>query len=313
MRTSVAALHLTLRQLQIFCCVAERGSTTGAAEAIALSQSATSAAVNELERLLGLSLFDRVGKRLLLNDNGRSLLPQARSLLDGAAAIQRWANEGESPFGALRIGASTTIGNYLLPRILAGFRRDLPLTVESTWDVHVRIANSAAIVAAVAAFELDFGLIEGPCQDPNLDVRPWLEDELVVVAAAGDPILPARGRVSLNALGEATWLLRETGSGTREIVNQLLIPHLHQLKSGIEFGDSEAIKRAAAGGLGITCLSRAVVQDFLDTGALVAPATELPRLARRLLIVMHRQKQPTRALDRLLAYLQTLAQAAPGG
>src|SRR5215470_2421213 len=105
-------LHLTLRQLQIFSCVAERGSTSGAAEIVALSQSATSAAINELERMLELSLFDRVGKRLLLNDNGRSLLPQARALLDGAETIQRWAREGESLLGAMRIGASTTIGNY---------------------------------------------------------------------------------------------------------------------------------------------------------------------------------------------------------
>jgi DNA-binding transcriptional LysR family regulator len=125
----------------------------------------------------------------------------------------------------------------------------------------------------------------------------------VVVAAAGDPILPRRGRASLAALREATWLLREPGSCTREIVSQLLIPHLHQLKAGIEFGNSEAIKRAAASGLGITCLSRAVVRDFLDTSALVAPRTELPRLSRRLLLVVHRRKQRTRGMERLLAYL----------
>ena len=118
----MSALRLTLRQLQIFRCVAESGSTAAAAASIALSQSATSAAINELERVLELQLFDRIGKRLQLNDNGRALLPQALAVLDGAGWIERWALDRESHVGTLRIGASTTIGNYLLPQVLAGFR-----------------------------------------------------------------------------------------------------------------------------------------------------------------------------------------------
>jgi DNA-binding transcriptional LysR family regulator len=111
----MSTLRLTLRQLQIFRVVAESGSTAAAAATIALSQSATSAAINELERVLELQLFDRIGKRLQLNDNGRMLLPQALALLDGAGWIERWALDRESHIGTLRIGASTTVGNYLLP------------------------------------------------------------------------------------------------------------------------------------------------------------------------------------------------------
>ena len=113
--------------------------------------------------------------------------------------------------------------------------------------------------------------------------------------------------ISLHALRQATWLLRETGSGTREIINQLLIPHLHHLRPGIEFGNSEAIKRAAASGLGITCLSRYVVEDFLKSGVLVAPLTELPRLTRRFYLVMHEQKKRTRGLELLLSHLQGIS------
>src|SRR5882672_6325283 len=105
-------LRLTLRQLQIFVAVAGSGSTTAAAGEIALSQSATSSAVNELERLLSLRLFDRAGKRLLLNDNGRALLPQAQALLDGASNIERMAHDAGPQLQALRIGTSTTIGSY---------------------------------------------------------------------------------------------------------------------------------------------------------------------------------------------------------
>jgi DNA-binding transcriptional LysR family regulator len=307
-------MRLTLRQLQIFRTVAECGSTAAAAAAISLSQSATSACINELERLLELQLFDRVGKRLQLNDNGRALFPQALALLDGADSIERWALDREFQIGTLRIGASTTIGNYLLPGILSEFRNGLPEAKRLTWQVQVSVANTTAIAAQVAAFELDLGLIEGPCHQAELTVQPWLEDELVVVAARGDAILsPARKRpISSEALGKATWLLRETGSGTREIVSQLLIPHLNHLRPGIEFSNSEAIKRAAARGLGIACLSRCVVEDMLASGELVAPPTELPRLARRLYIITHERKTRTRGLASLIEFLTNVARRGAG-
>ncbi|MGH8322827.1 MAG: LysR substrate-binding domain-containing protein, partial [Steroidobacteraceae bacterium] len=182
------------------------------------------------------------------------------------------------------------------------------------WNVQVAIANTSVIAGQVAAFELDLGLIEGPCHEPDLTVQPWLEDELVVVAAAGDPIVPrVRNRpISLAALSRATWLLREPGSGTHEIINQLLIPYLHHLRPGIEFGNPEAIKRAAAAGLGITCLSRCVVEDLLKSGVLVAPLTALPHLTRRFYLVMHERKKRTRGLDLLIRYLEGVrAQPAP--
>ena len=117
-------MRLTLRQLHIFLAVADAGSTSAAATAISLSQSATSAALNELESVLAARLFDRVGKRLMLNDNGRLLLPQARQLCDGAAGIERqFAGDGPGAPASLRIGASTTIGIYLLPAILVRARQ----------------------------------------------------------------------------------------------------------------------------------------------------------------------------------------------
>ena len=305
----MSAPRLTLRQLQIFRAVAETGSTAAAANQVALSQSAASAAIIELERLLELPLFDRIGKRLQLNENGRAVLPQALALLDGAGGLERWARDRDSQVGLLRIGASTTIGNYLLPGILAEFQRTLTGAHRGPLQVQVVIANTAAITAQVAAFHLDLGLIEGPCHEPELTVQPWLEDELLVVAAASDPILPRRSSrpVSLAALRQATWLLREEGSGTREMIDQLLIPHLHQLRSGIEFGNSEAIKRATASGLGISCLSRYVVQDFLASGLLVTPSSQLPRLTRRFHLVLHALKWRTHGLDRLIAHLSGMS------
>ncbi len=300
----MSQLKLSLRQLQIFVAVVEHGSTSAAADAIALSQSATSAALNELERALGMSLFDRVSKRLLLNHNGRTLLPQALSLLDAAISIERWAADEQLQTGGLRIGASTTIGNYLLPDMLASFRATLPVAVQEHWQAQVMIENTAAISQKLVNFELDVGLIEGYCHESELLVHPWLEDELVVVAAVNSPLVQQNQVVSLDALREAVWLLRESGSGTRENINEALLPHLHHLQRGIEFGDSEAIKRATARGLGISCLSRFVVVDMLADQKLCVVPTPLPKFTRRFYIVLHKQKKITRGLNRLLEFLQ---------
>src|SRR6201991_3807938 len=123
-------MRLTLRQLLIFTAIADTGTTTAAGMRLALSQSATSGALNELENLLGARLFDRVGKRLLLNDNGRTLLPQARAALDVASGIESAFSVGTQTAAVppinLRIAASTTIGNYLLPGLIASFRETFP-------------------------------------------------------------------------------------------------------------------------------------------------------------------------------------------
>lgn len=303
----MSKLRLTLRQLRIFAAVADCNSTSGAADKVSLSQSATSAGLIELERMLGLKLFDRVGKKLQLNDNGRSLLPRALSLLDSAEEMERWARSGADQIGQLRIGASTTIGNYLLPRLLAAFRNGLQKAARDDWDIKVVVANTAAVIAQVAAFEIDFGLIEGPCHEKQIEVRPWLEDELVFVAAPGFLSAGRRRRLSVAELSRSgPWLLREPGSGTRESIDRLLGPHIHLLRAGIEFGNSEAIKRAAASGLGIACLSRYVVQDLLKSRELQEIPTELPRLTRQLHLVVHERKHRSNGMERLIAYLRAM-------
>jgi DNA-binding transcriptional LysR family regulator len=300
-------LRLTLRQLQIFVAVARSGSTTAASAEIALSQSATSSAVNELERLLSLRLFDRSGKRLLLNDNGRTLLPQALALLDGAANIERMSHDGSAQAQSLRIGASTTIGNYVLPKLLSQYLVTRPQESALGWKSKVTIANTEVICDAVAEFELDIGLIEGPCHRSALAVTPWLQDELVVVAGTPSPTAPIAQRdigsekLSLKALRDMVWLLREPGSGTRDTTDQLLLPHLRAYRRSMELGSSEAIKSAVAEGLGVACLSHWVVSDWLASGRVYRIATTIPRMTRQCYLVVHRDKQITPALRNFIA------------
>ncbi len=281
-------MRLSLRQLKIFLAIYDFGSTTAAANAIALSQSATSAALNELEELLNIQLFDRMGKRLIINDNGRLLLPQARHVLDAAATIeQQFETPDASTAIGLHIGASTTIGIYLLPGILASFSAQ-----QSRAIPRVMIANTADVASAVANFTVDIGLIEGPCHEPDLHVEPWIVDELIVVCGPNHPLIAGRshGKVPLKALRETGWLLREAGSGTREAMEKVLVPHLHYLRSAGEFSNSEAIKHAAAAGLGVACLSRVVVADLMEIGRLVELHTTLPALQRYFYLVHRKRK-----------------------
>lgn len=292
-------MKITLRQLLIFTAVAETGSTTAAGDRLALSQSATSGALSELETILGTRLFDRIGKRLHLNDNGRTLLRRARTVIDGAGEIERefgvGAGSGNGALPAdLRISASTTIGNYLLPDLIAGYRQLHP---KARFDVQVGNTREASLW--VARLEVDIGLVEGSVQDRDVRAEPWIVDELVVVRG-NDFALRSRGgekRMSVSELREAPWLLREPGSGTREAVEHVLLPHLHQLREGMQFGGTEAIKQAAAAGLGLTCLSRYAVQDLLTLGKLRIVETTLPRLARRFYLIRHEQKRLTPTLQ----------------
>lgn len=287
-------MHITLRQLEVFTEVLKSGSTTQASMVLALSQSAVSAALSDLETQLSVRLFDRVGKRLVVNEHGRLLYPKAMALLEQASEIEQLF-KGES--GALRIAASSTIGNYILPPMMAAYRRDFPVT-----PLELHVGNSHDVISAVAEFNADLGLIEGPCHMPELTTQSWLEDELVVFAAPDHPLL--REPITLARLAEAPWILRETGSGTREVVEHLLLSHLPHFDLVMELGNSEAIKHAVRYGIGISCLSRRVIEEQLSNGTLVEVPLPGINLHRSLYLIHHRQKHISKALARFLSYCQ---------
>ncbi|MDF2784578.1 MAG: transcriptional regulator [Pantoea eucrina] len=285
-------MHITLRQIEVFTEVLKSGSTTQASQVLSLSQSAVSAALADLENQLGVQLFDRVGKRLVLNEHGRLLYPRAVGLLEQAGEIEQLFREDS---GAIRLFASSTIGNYLLPGMIAAYRRDFP-----GLPLELSVGNSQDAIQAVADFRVDIGLIEGPCHEPDIISTPWLEDELVVFAAPDSALL--QQPVTLASLAAAPWILRERGSGTREIVDYQLLSHLPQFQLGMELGNSEAIKHAVRHGMGISCLSRRVIADLLEAGTLAEVEVPLPRLTRTLYRIHHRQKHLSNALNRFLAY-----------
>ena len=275
-------MHFTLRQLEIFTAVARHGSVSGAALAVSLSQSAASTALAELERQSGQLLFDRVGKSLRLNEQGKNLLPKAVELLDRAAEIDDLL-QGHEAIGNLTVGATLTIGNYLATLIVAEFLHRHPKS-----RLRLEVRNTANLLHALASHEVDLGLVEGDCRHPELEVVPWVDDELAVFCSPAHPL--AGKKAGLKRLLAEPWILRESGSGTRQTFNFAFRHHLSELQVRLELEHTEAIKRAVESGLGLGCISRLALRDAFRRGSLVevmAPALDLRRTFN---LVWHRDK-----------------------
>lgn len=290
-------MRFTLRQLEIFVAVAQTGSASRAAERLALSQSATSTALSELEKAYSQVLFDRVGKSLRLNDTGQWLLSRATEMLDRAQELEE-SLSSQTAMGPLKLGASLTIGNYLATLFVADF---LKRHAESR--VQLAVHNSSDIVASVARFELDLGLVEGDIQHPDVIAEPWLRDELVVFAAPDHP-LAARKNLSRADVLEYDWILREPGSGTRSTVEHAFGSDRQRLRVRLELEHTEAIKRAVEAGLGLGCISRLALRDAFRRGSLVPLSVGDLDLRRNFYLVRHRHKYVSGGLATLIEHIR---------
>lgn len=286
-------MRYTLRQLQVFLATARHENVSRAAEALAMSQSAASGSLKELEQQFDVQLFDRLGKRLQLSELGRQLRPQAEKLLAQAQSFED-ALGGAEGAGSLRIGATLTIGNYLAVPMIAAFRARFPQA-----DVSLQVANTQTIARQVADFELDLGMIEGELNHPQLETLHWREDELQVFAAPGHP-LAGRSRVTDGQLLEQQWIVREQGSGTRQAFDRAMHGILADLNISMELQHTEAIKRAVEAGLGVGCLSKISLHEAFERGSLVPLNVSHRDFTRQLNLIMHREKFHATALEQWL-------------
>jgi DNA-binding transcriptional LysR family regulator len=290
-------MAITLRQLEIFEKVAKCEHVTQASSQLFITQSAVSMSISELERLAGAPLFERHGKRLLLNDRGRSILPDAEEVIRRAKEIEQFLGDsvGE-PRGTLNVGASTTIGNYILPSIVAEFSREYPKA-----KVLLTIGNAQQIENSLENGDLDIGLIEGIAHSNVLDTAAWKNDELVVVVGKSHPWAVDKSATA-DLLQSAPWIMREKGSGTREVFEAAMASENMGFSISLELGHTEAIKKAAEAGLGVGCLSRIAVKRELEHGWLVEIKCPLD-LRRTLLIQTRKSGFKTRLLHRFLLLL----------
>ena len=286
-------MRYSLRQLEVFLATARYENVTRAAQSLAMSQSAASGALKELEEQFGVLLFDRKGKRLQLSELGNQLRPQAENLLDQARAFEQ-ALAGDDVVGRLKIGATLTIGNYLAVGMIADFRQRYPAA-----DVALSVANTQSIAQRVADFDLDMGLIEGEIHHPDLETLHWRDDELAVFAAP-DHRLTRAGALVDDDLLSLPWIVREPGSGTRQTFNRAMHGILTDLHIAMELQHTEAIKRAVEAGLGVGCLSRISLQEAFERGSLVPLAVPGRNFQRELYIITHRKKYRGAALQQWL-------------
>ncbi len=275
-------MKFSLRQLEVFVAIARSENVSLAAGRLALSQSAASSALVELERAYACPLFDRIGKRLHLNSSGRGLLPLAEALLGQARAVDDYLGGGRP--GPLAVGATLTIGNYLATLIVVDYMRRYPDA-----PVSLQVANSETVVGRLLQGECDFGLVEGEVAHPALQVEPWLADELVVFCAPGHP-LAGHGAVDSATLAGEPWVLREPGSGTRGQFDRSIGSRLPAFRLGLELEHTEAIKRAVESGLGLGCLSRLALREAFRRGSLVELPTPQFDLRRHFYFVSHRSR-----------------------
>ncbi len=292
-------MRITLKQLAVFVAVAQHGTVTRAANELNLTQSATSMALSDFEGQLDCLLFDRIGKRLQLNDLGRKLLPHAINTVAHANELEAIARGHGDKVGSLKIGASLTVGNYLMPPLIASFMGEHPQC-----QLSLEIANTSQIIQALEQFELDIGFIEGFCHAPNLEVIPWQSDELVIFTAPSHPLAQKQLTQALTEadFSEAQWILREAGSGTREIFDNAVVgrlPHIHVL---LELGHTEAIQRVVASGLGVGCASRLSLDEAIQNNTLQILQTPFLNLNRQLFVLIHQQKYRTYGVESFIKF-----------
>lgn len=283
-------MRYSLRQLEVFLAAAHFENITRAAEHLSMSQSAASSSLRDLEQQFDIQLFDRVGKRLQLNELGRVLRPKAEALLDRAQAFERDLSQHQD-LGLLKVGATLTIGNYLAVEMMASFMSD-----HEGADVQLKVANTEAIARMVENYELDIGLIEGELQHPDLDVIQWREDDLAVFCAPSHP-WANKTELSDEDLLEAQWVVREPGSGTRQAFDRAMQGLLGDLHLRHELQHTEAIKRAVEAGLGIGCLSEIALRDAFKRGSLVPLSVPQRNFHRRFYIILHKQKYRGPGID----------------
>jgi DNA-binding transcriptional LysR family regulator len=294
---------VNLHQLRIFHTVARLGSFSRAAEELKISQPSVSIQVGDLERSLGVELFEQLGKRIYLSEAGRVLEDYAQRILtlvneaSTAVAEVRGVHRGR-----VMIGATNIPGTYLLPWVLLHFQERYPQIT-----VSLEISTARRISERVLRNELDLGVVGWEISAQNLVARRFFEDEIVLVVASNHR-LASGGSISLANLRDERVILRERGSGTREAVDAALRDAGVSLTPVMELGSSEAVKEAVAAGLGVSFLSRLAVAVDVSAGRLSIVPVDGVTIKQPFVVISHRDKRVSQVMQ---AIIDLLHEAAP--
>ncbi len=297
--TRAALGHTTLAHLRAFCVVVERGGISAAAEVLDSSQPAVSLHVRALEQHFGVALLERLPRGVRPTTAGQVVYQRAAEMLQALDALEaEVAALHGLRGGRLALGASTTVANYVLPPLLGRFKDRYPAV-----RVSLEVENTALIAAQVASRRYTLGFLEGPVPAAHvaaLQIAPFREDVLVLVVA-GDGPLAGRPSVTLAELATLPFLMREPGSGTRQVLEAALHAAGATVQVHLELGHTEAIKTAVALGLGVSVLSRGAVARECQVGKLWALEVEGLQLGRTYTAIVPRGARPAPAEQAFLA------------
>ncbi|KRE54256.1 LysR family transcriptional regulator [Paenibacillus sp. Soil522] len=291
---------MIIEALRVFVAVTEQRHFSRAADLLNISQPGVSLHIRNLENELGAKLLHRSPKQVRLTEAGDVMYQKAKQILSlYEEAKQDIQMLQDKVTGAIQIGASFTIGEYVLPKRLAEFAAQYPLVA-----MQVTIGNTEEIVQAVRSNELDVGLIEGETNATDLVITPYMKDEMILIAPSASPLTTERF-VDTEMLQNQVWVLRESGSGTRAFSDQFMRDAGLTLKRSYIFNSSQSVKEAVVSGLGIALLSRWIVRRELESGELNELRLNKERFERNFSIIHHKEGAATMAVNMFIQRLLT--------
>lgn len=290
---------MDVRDLQVFLSVANHLNFTRAGEEVHLSQPSVSVRIRQLEHDLGSKLFEQLGKKVVLTEAGQLLIPYATRVIAAMDDARHAIDELKGlERGSLRIGASTTAGMYLIPRAIAQFKQRYPKI-----EVHLAVKDTQQIEEGVIRNEFDFGFVGGHLVGDEVDVLPWLTDQIVLIAAPKHA-LTRKKSVKTHDLRKERFILREPGSATRAAILSHFQKSDLEIDTVMEMENPESVKTAVQSALGIAFISKFAVETELKAKSLVVVRVQGLDIHRELKIVYRKDKHLGRAAQTFIRMAQ---------
>jgi len=294
---------INLEALKVFLAVAEHGSFSEAGRQLHLSQPAVSQSIQGLERHLGSQLFIRQGRAAQLTESGQALVPMARELINSAQRLEQsmFSLQGEVA-GEMSVGCSTASGKYLLPGMIARFRREYPHV-----RINVIVSSRDSIISKLLAGDVALGVSSKLIDHPDLEYRDFFKDDVILIVPAGHRWAQYR-KIYPDDLLDEPIILREEVAGTREVMMDGLQAHditSDMLNVAMVLGNAEAIEMAVEEELGIAYVSRLAAARGIALGRVVEVAVEGMQLARNLYMARNRRQSLTRAQAKFWEFVET--------
>lgn len=293
---------MKLQLMKIFIKVYQTQNITRAAEQLHMTQPAVTRAIQEIERYYGVCLFERINRGLYVTESGRQLYAQALHIVESFDMMEKGLRNWDE-FGVLRVGASITLGSFLMPRLAAEFSREHPHL-----KLKVLISNGAEIQRQLCENQLDVAFIEGGVVDPQLTFETFADDRLVVIMPPDHPLLQVEN-LCLKDLSDCNFLLREPGSAGRSFLDHVFAVHSMTVEPAWESVSTQAIIKAVNAGVGISFLPERLVRGAIDSGTVATRVIADEGFTRQNYIVWHQNKHLTPSAKAIMALCHKLTAA----